>query len=291
MTNYHIDLDNKGVGSILVYEDDGTTHEVRSDSPDFTRVFSAVQQGHNWSEIEEVTGVRTIINLSDRISLAGDELLFDGHVVDNSLTTAIKRYHVEGRDPIGLVNFMTKLFDASDSHRIRNFAFQWLTSQRLEVTGDGSLLGYRGLDIYMRAKHKGSGAFVDGIWDDGKHGVPNMPGTTITLPRHEVSDDPTIGCGPGLHVGNESYARSWGERWVIVEVQPKDIVSVPLAETQKMRVCAYKVIEEIIDDVVPDYEAPAMADFHMCDSIPEERADSWRNRLRKVVGQMRRYNH
>lgn len=285
MTNYHIDLDNKGVGSILVYEDDGTTHEVRSDSPDFTRVFSAVQQGMDWSEINEVTGVRTIVNLSDRISLAGDDLLFDGFVVDNSLTEAIKRYHVEGRDPVGLVNFMTKLFDASDSHRIRNYTFQWLTTQRLEVTPEGNLLGYRGVDPNMRAKHKGSGAYVNGIWDEGVDGVDNSPGNVISLPRYEVSDDPDVGCGPGLHVGNESYARSWGDRYVIVEVQPKDIVSVPRAEVQKMRVCAYKVIEEIVDEV-PDHEAPAMSEFDLT-FFPDERADTWRDRLRKVVIRMR----
>lgn len=290
MTKYHIDLDSKGVGAILIYEDDGTLHEVRSDNPDFTRVFSAVQQGKSWEDVDGVAGVRTVVALSDRIKLADDQLFFDGEAVDSSLTTAIKRYHLEGRDPIGLVNFMTKLFDASDSYRIRNFAFQWLTTQRLEVTPEGNLLGYRGVDSDLRSKHRGPGcgAFVNGVWDEGIDGIPNEPGNVITMPRHTVSDDPDVDCGPGLHVGSEDYARSWGVRHIIIEVEPQDIVSVPKSSVNKMRVCAYRVVEEIIPEApVPDHEAPAAGANDLEEAIPEERGNKWRDRLKKVVGRLR----
>jgi hypothetical protein len=197
MTNYHIDLDSHGNGAIYVYESDNT-HVIHADDPEFTSVFAQLREGKSWSEISTDLGVGSVERLSPRITLIDDVLHFDGAPVDNALTSAIKRYRAEGRDPIGLVNFMTKLHDASDSYRIRNFAFQWLTSQRLEVTPEGNLLGYRGVDENLRAVHKGSGAYVNGVWDEGIHGVMNAPGTVISLPRHEVSDDPSVACGPGL---------------------------------------------------------------------------------------------
>jgi hypothetical protein len=82
-----------------------------------------------------------------------------------------------------------------------------------------------------------------------------------------------------------AYARGWGRRYLVVEVEPKDIVSVPLNEVNKMRVCAYKVVEEIIDEV-PDYEAP-MTEIWEDDILPVENQDTWRDRLRKVAGRVR----
>jgi len=282
LTRYHVDLNSDGEGTIYIYED-SEVHEVRSDAEDFQEYFNAVQEGKSWAEMGDYGGAVSVVSLSDRITLKGDVLHFDGDPIDTSLTKAIKRYYVEGRDPIGLVNFMTRLYDASESYRLRNFAFQWLTQQRLEVTPEGTLLGYRGVDNNLRARHKNSGAFVNGVWDDGAEGVPNFVGNTITLPRSEVSDDPDVDCGPGLHVGSEDYARSWGPRHLIVEVRPEDIVSVPRVSVNKMRVCSYIVLSEIIPEVeTPDFEAPAQPIKD--DVLPEQNTDSWRARLLKLIG-------
>lgn len=286
-TNYHMDLDIEGKGQIIVVHN-GEMYSVDSGHPEFPLYFKAAHEGTPFEEVlNSLGGLTKIVQLSDRMSLTDGVLTFDGEVVDTALATAIKRYHAEGRDMTGLVNFMTKLYDATDSYRIRNFTWQWLEQQRLEVTVDGNILGYRGLQHDMHSKHDG-GAYVDGTWVDGH--VPNLPGTVISLPRAKVSDDPDVNCGPGLHVGSESYARSWGPRHIIVEVEPKDIVSVPKSSTNKMRVSRFRVIEEIKPDLpVPDHEAKATVVEEIDHILEEKGVDrGWRERLRNLAGRFSR---
>jgi hypothetical protein len=54
-----------------------------------------------------------------------------------------------------------------------------------------------------------------------------------------------------LHGGNFAYASTFGGdgiRLMVVKVNPKNVVSVPINETSKMRVCEYKVIDELPQD-------------------------------------------
>lgn len=74
----------------------------------------------------------------------------------------------------------------------------------------------------------------------------NAPGTEHEMPRNQVEDDPSKGCGRGLHLGSLDYARSWGPRVMVCEVDPADVVSVPYDHAhQKLRCCKYKVLHEV----------------------------------------------
>jgi len=283
-TRYHVDINNEGEGSIFIFSPDGDVKEVRSDDLIFTRVLGAVTSGGSLDDVD-LSGAATITKLSEHITLVGNEVQYKGQAVDTSLATAIDRYHTEGRDMSGLVKFMDRLYDTQFSYQIRSFAFEWLTRQQLEVTPEGTILGYRGLMHNKHSVHAGK-AWVDGVEHNGH--IPNFPGTTVHMPREMVDDDKNTDCSHGLHVGSESYARNWAQgALVIVEVDPADIVSVPSYSTNKMRVCRYKVLEEILPQAPkPDFEAQIDMQ-NIADALPEATRDTWVGRLRKAWGNRR----
>ena len=93
---------------------------------------------------------------------------------------------------------------------------------------DGCFLAYKGVNDDYTDVHTGK--------------IINRVGRTVTMERNRISDDPSVGCHTGLHVGSEDYATGFGSRTVICKVNPRDVVSVPLdCECQKMRVCEYSV--------------------------------------------------
>jgi hypothetical protein len=68
------------------------------------------------------------------------------------------------------------------------------------------------------------------------------------MPRNKVDDDKLVGCSYGFHAGTLEYASNFAggnDRLVLVEIDPADVVSIPVdCEFQKLRTCRYKVVQE-----------------------------------------------
>ena len=65
------------------------------------------------------------------------------------------------------------------------------------------------------------------------------------MPRRNVCDNANIGCSDGFHAGSLDYARQYGNggHLMVVEIDPADVVSVPLdCDQQKLRTSKYKVV-------------------------------------------------
>lgn len=67
--------------------------------------------------------------------------------------------------------------------------------------------------------------------------------------RGKVDDDRRKTCSYGFHVGRYNYAKDFRPNdghLMIVKVNPKDVVAVPLDHNdEKCRVCKYEVVGEI----------------------------------------------
>lgn len=130
--------------------------------------------------------------------------------------------------------------------------FDFLQHKNLPITEDGCFLAYKCVTHDYLDKHSKT--------------IVNTPGTVVKVERLNVDDDRRKECSYGLHVGCLEYSgpngwfHSSGDKVVIVKVNPKDIVSVPLDHNAtKMRVCEYVVL--------CDYEQPLPDDFH---NVPRE---------------------
>lgn len=117
--------------------------------------------------------------------------------------------------------------------------FCWVTNHNLTITDDGKFIAYKGVNQDYTDCHTGK--------------IDNSPGAEVTMERSEVNADPLIGCSTGLHVANESYAKTYGSKLLTVLVDPADVVSVPQdCNFQKIRVCRYVVLEDITEGASAD---------------------------------------
>jgi hypothetical protein len=76
----------------------------------------------------------------------------------------------------------------------------------------------------------------------------------VTMDRALCDADPNQDCSKGLHVASYSYMRSsFGNTTIAVLVNPADVVAVPYDYNfAKMRVCEYKVLNEIDPVKIPE---------------------------------------
>lgn len=180
--------------------------------------------------------------VSDRVSVSGGRVFFDGDEVANALTRQILRFLEEGADFTPLVNFFEKV-EQNPSEDSKENLYRWLDSQDFTITTGGDIVGYKGVTEGLTSIHTGP-AIVDGTAVNGH--VPNQPGSVVEMARSQVTFDPDQACSFGLHVGTYDYARSFGRVVLEVHVNPRDVVSVPADHHDtKMRVCRYTVVDRI----------------------------------------------
>ena len=194
--------------------------------------------------------------LSTRVTYTGGLIHFDGEALDNALTRHLVRLIRDGDRSYGrFVAFLENLAE-NPSGRSRRQLFTWLSERDMTITPDGQFIAYKGVrdDPGNTSIHSGR-ASVDGGEHHGH--IPNRVGSVITMARNQVSDDKHMGCTTGLHVGTWDYANSFGQRTLIVSVNPRDVVSVPKdCEFQKLRCCRYIVLDVIRSPLdTPSYDA------------------------------------
>lgn len=273
MTNYKL-IEGYPVSSVVAFFPGRSEPLKQADAnhPHWNTILQGLADNNDG--VYELFDVRKGLNyrltqLSDRVSYDGENILFDGDVVNDALSQQVLRFLEEGvQDYKPLVNFWEKIAQNPSEHS-RDSLYKWLQAEKFSITSEGDIVAYKGVEsdvedgvVKFRSKNAGT-ALVDGLEIKGK--IPNMPGTVVSMPRSEVSPDYNIGCHTGLHVGTQKYATSFGRVLLEVHVNPRDVVSVPVVDCHKMRVCKYTVVQVLKDKkkytealVVPaeDYVAP-----------------------------------
>jgi hypothetical protein len=149
---------------------------------------------------------------------------------DEAFCERILRLMAEGQDVQYLVNFLNNLGQNPEFRAIME-TFKFICQEGMPITPDGCFMGYKGVR--------------DNYYDEWSGMIDNRPdGRRVDYDRAKVCNNPNQSCAKGLHVGSYSYARNWGYRVVLVKVNPKDVVSVPNHDCEKMRVCGYWVIKD-----------------------------------------------
>jgi len=117
------------------------------------------------------------------------------------------------------------------SKTARERLFLWLQKREFPITEDGCFLGYKGV----------TNDYKDGY----SQTYDNSIGANPKMERNECDDDWGKECSEGFHVGTWEYASTFSQRTVLVKVNPKDVVSVPLETLSwKLRCCEYIVVED-----------------------------------------------
>ena len=183
------------------------------------------------------------------ISVSDGEVRYNNEVIHNHVVGRILDFMRQGLPYKPLVRFLDKLMN-NPSRRAVNELYAFLEHKAMPLTPDGNFLAYKGVRSDYTDWHSGS--------------CPNKVGDVNEMPRRNVCDDANIGCSYGFHAGSLDYARHYGNggHLMVVEIDPSDVVSVPLdCDQQKLRTAKYKVVshfekklEEPMCDEYGDYE-------------------------------------
>lgn len=242
----------------------GNTH------PNFDRIMESLTGDDEVSTEEyerlfdtSVAVAERFTRLSDRVSVSNGHVYLDGDLQDDAITNQIVRFLDEDQgDWYPLVRFMENVA-ANPSEHSRTQLYDWLRAHEFTLTNEGNIVGYKGVamrDDGSLVSCQSGRAIVDGEVVTGQ--IPNAVGSIVEMPRSEVTHDPATSCSTGLHVGTYDYALSWARgRMLRVDVNPRDVVSVPThANGKKVRVCRYKVVEVIDAPLSGAYTGNATTD-------------------------------
>lgn len=251
--------------TITAYDADSEQPVKTADSahPHFEAIVQGLKDGDPavWDLFDVAGGVmRKLRKITDRFSWNGAEVLFDGDVLHETLADQMNRAIEEGLPMptvIALARFYEKL-QANPVEHSREQAYKFLASHQFQITGDGNVVGFKGVyrtdvpGVYRSGwSSRVAGvpsAWVDGVAEPELSTVRNPVGATVSMPRSEVVHDPSVHCARGLHVSTQSYARGYGEVVLEVEFDPGKLVSVPNDSGEKVRVHEYTIRRVALGD-------------------------------------------
>jgi len=226
---------------------------INRDHPNFNKCIEAIKN-KDWANLNKMinieNAVRDYISSNGRVRVANGALYYDNEVMHGLVVDRIFQFMRDGLPFEPLVRFIDNMMQ-NPSFRSRNELYNFLEHEGLPITEDGHFLAYKAVrsdyfDIY-------SGKFYNGI------------GTRVMMPRPKVDDDCNRGCSFGLHAGSLDYVRGYGNsdsKFLIVKINPRDVVSVPSEDSRKLRCCEYVVLSEFKEQLNNPCYAVDGSDFN-----------------------------
>jgi hypothetical protein len=269
MTLFSLSEDTKGK-TLTIFFDNGDCEPIPESHVNFKKILKLWLNEDDApvkdEEIRDLTKImeavaKKLAVLSERITVDSAGVYFDGDPLHGELSEIIKKSYLDGEElQVGhLVNFIEKA-KTNPSLKSLDDLYRWIKNGDLVIDPDGDILAYKGTNLVNgvpTSVHSGT-AFVNGEKITGY--IPNVAGTTVTMPRSNVTDNEAIACSTGLHAGTYSYASSFARHLIQVKINPRDVVSVPKdSRDQKMRVSRYIVLDKITDRVKTTFAAAPVA--------------------------------
>ena len=221
---------------LLILE--GETRCFPADHPCYSKLVTEITRQQEAREIN-TDNLRALLDIEQIIQVysEGDLIIFSDNsmkhkdrLLPESIAARVLECINEGIPYQNLLKFF-ELCNKNPRQEAIAELFKFINQKGMPITPNGTVLGYKGVNEDYTDRH--SGKFC------------NKPGTLVHMNREDCCADPNRGCAPGLHVGSLKYANNWGDRVVVVEFSPEDVVSVPLREAEdKLRCCEYRVLSD-----------------------------------------------
>ena len=279
-----------GFSTVTAFRPDSVEAIYSADSfhPFWKEILAGLRSGDPavWDRFDIAGGMmKSFQQVTDRVAWDGENVLWDGDPVHDVLAKQLARALKSGDSDTytALAKFWEKLASNPSDHS-REQAYNWLASHDFQITLEGDVVGYKGVSksydsvdgaevfhstAQSRVKGKPSG-YVNGKPIPENSRIPQAVGDVVTMPRSEVEHNPALTCSRGLHVGDYTYARGYGNTVLEVLVNPADIVSVPTdAGGRKVRVHRY-TINRVVDKETFN---PAKTVLHNEDEVAESWSD------------------
>jgi hypothetical protein len=213
----------------------GNPYNINNVHPNFKKIVAGLKSGLDEDELTGLIQTNMKKELAKAVEVEFKEdgiILMDGGSVSDAIV-ARYRFMIENDFPLEGFKLFVQNLAQNSSRDSRKDLYGFLEACTLSITEDGYFLAYK---------------MVNGNYTDCYSGTfDNHVGKIVEIPREKVDSNRKETCSSGLHVCSRSYLRHYsGERVVVVKVNPKDVVSVPVDyNNAKMRVCRYEVVSEL----------------------------------------------
>ena len=259
--------------------DSGVVKTARADHPkweDLNKTFNRINYvgDHFTGPVDELLELLDLKNAVETytvglLSVNALGVTYSGrplHTIDAERVMAFMRDKLSYKP---IANYIARKMKNPSARAIAEM-YNFLEHKGMPLTLRGTFLAYKGvtMDFWSISGNKDTVVLHGEVDAQGR--ISNVIGTTVEVERSSVDDDFRQGCSYGLHAGSLAYAKGWGQRVVIVEIDPADVVSVPSdCSCQKLRCCKYTVIGEyngpLPDTLCTDYEDDNELDVcHIC---------------------------
>lgn len=208
-------------------------HTISKTHITYQKVVDAIK-ANDWETVKDVIEPKKVVlNYGQgNVSIQGDKLFWKGTEFHGALATRMIQMLQDGFTIEPMVLFMENLMQ-NPSKRAVDELYGFLEKNNLPLTPNGHFLAYKK---------------VRGDFKDCRTGtMDNSPGKVVEMERNQVDDNKDNTCSSGLHFCSQEYLKSFGgERTVIVQINPADVVSIPSDyNNSKGRACRYVVIGEL----------------------------------------------
>lgn len=228
----------------------GKVLTARADHPKFKEILDMLS-----SDSSDVSSLESLFDLvktvADYVGNSGlvvkhGAVTFNGQSLANYTTDKIFQFMDAGLPVLPIVRFVERLM-ANPSKRAVDELYKFLEHRNMPLTENGFFRAYKGVGPNYMDKHTGK--------------FSNHVGAVLKMVRNAVDDDANVGCSTGFHAGSLEYANNWAGadgHLMVVEIDPADVVSVPLdCNCQKLRTAKYVVVDELKDrKALPDTYIP-----------------------------------
>jgi hypothetical protein len=249
---------------------------IRKGQSNFLPLVEAIKE-EDWDKVIKLCNVEEVVkqNLKGtNIEIVGNQILLNGDPLSGYLVNKILAAVNQGFPVQHLLKFLQNL-QMNPSMRARDELYAFLETEDLPVTEDGCFLAYKAVRSNFLDKHSGT--------------IDNSVGRVVSLPRSAVDDDQSRGCSKGLHAGSLSYVKGFGSEacgdvFLIVKINPMDVVCIPSEDVRKLRCCKYEVVTimkgELVyhsfreDGVTPVPNSQKTSDDSNCQSCSDDWEDS-----------------
>jgi hypothetical protein len=253
-------------GKNIVVVVNNTPHTISSTHIAYERIKQAIRDG-DWNTVEEVVEPKAVLigYGQGNVTIQGEQLLWKNTPMHTSLSQRVVSMYQEGFPIEPMINFMDNLMD-NPSKRSVDQLYSFLEEGQLPITPDGHFLAYKKVGYDYMDVHSQTvlNKPAELLTQEELAFMPIAGGkqrevtievvdnvTVVSMARNGVDDNPNNTCSEGLHFCSREYLNHFGgERIVILKINPRDVVSIPVDYGYtKGRCSRYEVIGEIEGDV------------------------------------------
>jgi hypothetical protein len=227
-------------GSNIVVVIGNKSHTISKTHITYQKVLDAIKAG-DWDTVKDtIEPKKVVLNYGNgNVAIQGEKLFWKGKELHSTMAVRMITMLQEGFPIEPMVKFMDNLF-TNPSKRAVDELYGFLEKNQLPITPDGHFLAYKKVRGDYKDCHTGT--------------MDNSVGQVLEMVRNEVDDDKNRTCSAGLHFCGLSYLNHFGgERIMIVKINPRDVVSIPVDYNEaKGRTCRYEVVGELGAEETPE---------------------------------------